>query len=89
MPEHNQNKRASAVTPKLIPLACFVTYRVSCLGKNQEVFDLEMSPFAMLIAASVISENEKTVIEEGFSKAMVNILDSIANQYTITGIKNK
>jgi hypothetical protein len=33
--------------------------------------------FAILIAASVISENERTTIEQGLSTAMINVMDSI------------
>jgi hypothetical protein len=49
--------------------------------------DLEISPFAILIAASVISENERTTIEQGLSTAMINVMDSIEAQYTILGFK--
>jgi hypothetical protein len=39
------------------------------------------------IAASVISENERTTIEQGLSTAMINVMDSIEAQYTILGFK--
>jgi hypothetical protein len=39
-----------------------------------------------LIAASVISENERTTIEQGLSTAMINVMD-IGAQYTILGFK--
>jgi hypothetical protein len=40
-----------------------------------------------LVAASVISENEHTTIEQGLSTAMINVMDSIEAQYTILGFK--
>jgi hypothetical protein len=46
-------------------------------------------PFAILIAASVISENERTTIEQGLSTAMINVMDSIEAQYTILGFKQR
>jgi hypothetical protein len=89
MPGPNQSRKNPAAIPKLITLPCFVTYRVSCVDTQLEPLDLEISPFAILVAASVINENANVTIEEGLSLAMLNILDSIADQYTITGIRNR
>jgi hypothetical protein len=58
---------------------------LSCVGEEEDPIDLEISPF--LIAASVISENERTTIEQGLSTAMINVMDSIEAQYTILGFK--
>jgi hypothetical protein len=60
---------------------------LSCVGEEEDPIDLEISPFAILIAASVISENERTTIEQGLSTAMINVMDSIEAQYTILGFK--
>jgi hypothetical protein len=59
---------------------------LSCVGEEEDPIDLEI-PFAILIAASVISENERTTIEQGLSTAMINVMDSIEAQYTILGFK--
>jgi hypothetical protein len=43
--------------------------------------DPDLEIIAILIAASVISENERTTIEQGLSTAMINVMDSIEAQY--------
>jgi hypothetical protein len=55
-------------------------------GEEEDPIDLELA-LAILIAASVISENERTTIEQGLSTAMINVMDSIEAQYTILGFK--
>jgi hypothetical protein len=47
---------------------------LSCGEEEEDPIDLEISPLP-LIAASVISENERTTIEQGLSTAMINVMD--------------
>jgi hypothetical protein len=61
--------------------ALFYNVQIVLRRREEDPIDLKLAP--ILIAASVISENERTTIEQGLSTAMINVMDSIEAQYTI------
>jgi hypothetical protein len=87
MKETGQKLKKPIRDKKPVDKPFFLLYRVSCVNEEKEQIDLEISPFALLIAAGVISENTESSIEQGLADAMVNIMESIEAQYTILGFK--
>jgi hypothetical protein len=87
MRESSKGVKTLVRDPKQVVKPCFITYMLSCFDEEAQLIDLEISPFAILIAGDVISSNKNITIEQGFSEAVLNILDSIESQYTILGFK--
>jgi hypothetical protein len=75
MSELDKRVKTPVRDPKHVIKPCFITYRLSCVGEEEDPIDLEISRH--FVAASVISENERTTIEQGLSTAMINVMDSI------------
>lgn len=67
----------------------FITYTVACYaqeGPEKEGIILEISPFSLLIAASVVSENLGTDTQKSYATALLNIVTNLSEYYTITAV---
>jgi hypothetical protein len=82
----DRTQKAADTNSKLDGSPYFISYKVSCLDQDQEEVSLVISPFTILIAADIIRKNDNIGIKEGFSEAMVGIIENINKQYTITKI---
>lgn len=70
----------------------FSEYKVVChlkSGTKAEPLIIELSPFAVLIAASAVQMSARYSIESCFADAMVHVLRSITDQFTIINIETQ
>ena len=71
---------------------CFIIYKVACFASEdpaQEPMSLEISPLSILLASTIVMENQGGKIEDSYAVAMTNIVDSLSEFYTILAITQK
>jgi len=70
----------------------FIVYSVRCFktdDKNKEPIVLEVNAVAPLIGAVSIYEHTQLSIEECLAESMLQVMDSIEEQFTLLGISHR
>lgn len=72
----------------------FITFKISCYSNTdieKEPISLEISPLAVLVAASIIHEVAKKgpSLEDCMAEAFINVIESVEEQFTILGVSHK
>ena len=86
MAKPEQRTKNEIRNPKNIGVPSFMSYIVSCRDRNNDLVDLEISPFSVLVGATSTSRNKNLPIEQGLSIAMLDVVESIEENFTILGI---